>query len=448
MAVKSNKKSSKNNNSKATSKGASSSKKQDDEVVVSAKKEVTPPANLGKSQKNTVEFFCTQFKPEDLTRDEAADLFVKNYGEIIAKHFPNKATEKDLRGMFNYYCTYDKDAFKEPPVSISLMELERPMQTEPVAYEAKTIDLHNVDKELFVPLKTNTAFDKIASKRGGLMKGTAYILTGESGAGKTTIATNIGDYLKEADPTVTVGFVSGEMDETDWTEECFDNPRLAEIPTVFLLNYLDAPNYMDVLLRGLTDFNYCIVDSFEVIIDQLKDRYGYTAKKAETELINLLRQAASKGVTIVCIQQYTKGGTFVGSNKIKHLLTGMMFVMFDKDGDRYIKFTKNRRGGHMVNKKLYYTKNPKTGRLEFDAARFESEEAFSQLKRAEAAKLMDDQGLLDPEIIARAAKFVEERKEREGLKGTSGSVKPEHKFDVGRDTTSNFQNEEEEEEEA
>ena len=432
----------------SNSKGSKTSK------VVKETKEVATtkiPKELGKSQKTTVEYFCSTFDPSTITREDAATKFCNEMGPYIVPYFPAKSTEKDLRGMFNYYCTYDKESFKAPEVTLS--ELERPMLSEPVPYEAKKIDLHNVDKDLFVPLKTGTAFDLIASKRGGLMKGTVYILTGESGCGKTTIATNIGDYLQEVDPTITVGFISGEMDETDWTEECFDNPRLAEIPTVFLLNYLDAPNYMEVLMKGLTDFKYCILDSFEVVIDQLKDRFGWTAKKAETELLNMLRQAASKGVTIICIQQYTKGGTFVGSNKIKHLLTGMMFVMFDKDGDRYLIFTKNRRGGHMVKKKLYYTKNTTTGRLEFDAQRFQAEQAMLSVKRAENEEKLKEAGLLDDDLLSRAAELTAKRNESMLVSRTdhgSGSAIPQHTVDALHTQSSvpvgNSQEEEEEEE--
>ena len=406
---------------KKSSKGSKVSTK---EIVVAAPK---VPTNLGKSQKETVVYFFSTIKdPKALTLEEATDNFCNEMGPHILKYFAK--TEKQLRSMFTYYLNetgIDKDiVFKAPEVTLN--ELEKPMLSEPVPYLAEKIDLENIDPELFVPLKTNTAFDRIASKRGGLMKGTVYILTGESGCGKTTIAVNIGDYLREVDPNITVGFISAEMDKTDWTEECFDNPRLAQIPTVFLLNYLDAPNYMEVLMQGLTGFKYVILDSFEVVIDQLKDRFGWTAKKAETELINILRQAASKGVTIIAIQQYTKGGNFVGSNKIKHLLTGMMFVMWDKDGDRFIWFTKNRRGGHMVKKKLYYTKNGTTGRLEFDSQKFETEQAAMNIRRSENAKLIEEQGL-DPELIMRAQNLTETRNQHILLNSKdegSGSIIP------------------------
>ena len=46
------------------------------------------------------------------------------------------------------------------------------------------------------------------------------------------------------------------------------------------------------------------------------------------------------------IQQVTKSGNFAGSNRFKHMLTGMAEMRFDENG-RCISFSKNRRGGQM-----------------------------------------------------------------------------------------------------
>ena len=57
------------------------------------------------------------------------------------------------------------------------------------------------------------------------------------------------------------------------------------------------------------------------------------------------------------IQQVTKGGTFVGSNKIKHMTTAMGHLKFDSDGQRFFHFSKNRRGGS--GNKLFFNLNSK-----------------------------------------------------------------------------------------
>jgi hypothetical protein len=92
------------------------------------------------------------------------------------------------------------------------------------------------------------------------------------------------------------------------------------------------------------------------------------------------------------------------------MLTGMAFVMFDNDGNRYITFTKNRRAGHMVGKKLYFTKNKETGRLEFDDVRLSNEIAIREFTQAEQDKIQEEQSEFD-ELILKAAKEKQERRE-------------------------------------
>lgn len=349
------------------------------------------------SQKNQVYHFLENL-PEGTTNAEAWETFQELHPDFKKSNFDFYRNNATKEGKWTPGLKEASDVNLSKPYGV-VKELV-----------VKTVNVETIDKSRFVAIPTNTPFDKIASKRMGIMPGTSYIITGESGAGKTTICTNIADYLKEANEDYTAGFISCEMDEDDWTEEVLDNPRLGTLETVFMLDYLEASNYVDILKETLSKWKFVILDSFEVVIDQLREVKGWTAKKAESELINMLRQAASEsGCTIFAIQQYTKGGTFVGSNKIKHMLTGMIFVKFDKNGDRYVTFVKNRRGGHMVGKHLYFTKNKETGRLEFDGKRFENEQAIQEFTAQELETIQEEAGLFDAEILDAAAKAQEVR---------------------------------------
>lgn len=355
------------------------------------------------TQKQTVFSFLEQL-PKNTSVKGAWDIFQENNPTGITKanydFYRNQATKE---GKW----TPGIDVVTKTPIDLTKS------LNESKALEVVTIDLSKIDHTKFKANATGTAFDKIASKRNGVMPATTYIITGESGAGKTTVAANIADYLKENNDDFTAGFISAEMDRDDWTEECLDNNRLSSLETIFMLEYIDAPNYLEILIEALKKWDFVILDSFEVIIDQLKELKGWTTKKAESELITILRKASTEsGATIFAIQQYTKGGTFVGSNKIKHMLTGMIFVMFDKNGDRYVVFTKNRRGGHMVGKRLYFTKNKENGRLEFDGLRLENEIAIIQHSQDEMNKIQEEQGLFDEQILAKAAELQAKREEQ------------------------------------
>ncbi len=72
--------------------------------------------------------------------------------------------------------------------------------------------------------------------------------------------------------------------------------------------------------------------------------------------INKGENQANKNTAFICIQQMTKQGEFAGSNRIKHMTTAMAQLRFDGrgyDAERYIEFSKNRRGG--VGEKIYFS---------------------------------------------------------------------------------------------
>ena len=65
---------------------------------------------------------------------------------------------------------------------------------------------------------------------------------------------------------------------------------------------------------------------------------------------------SSKNTAFICIQQMTKAGDFAGSNRLKHMTTAMAALRFDgrgRDAERYIEFSKNRRGE--VGDKIYFS---------------------------------------------------------------------------------------------
>ena len=87
--------------------------------------------------------------------------------------------------------------------------------------------------------------------------------------------------------------------------------------------------------------------------------------------------------TFVTILQLSKGGTFVGSNKLKHMSTAMMQLDWDggeNSGRRFMEFSKNRVGE--VGKKLYFSLE---NGVNFDEARF-SRDLFNDEMLAEERK--------------------------------------------------------------
>lgn len=351
------------------------------------------------SQKETVENFLSGLK--NTTAKKAWELFTEQHPTITKANYNFYANKASKAGIWT-------PAPQTIELSVNLNDNNNYPAAVDRAFEVNTVILGDVDKSKFVGLTTGTGFDIISSTAQGPMRGTVTMVTGESGAGKTTICTNIAKYINKHNKKVTTGFISAEMDRNDWTFECIHNELLADLETVFLLEYLDAPNYLEILVQALSRWDYVVVDSFEVILDQLKELKGWSSKKAESELIKLLRAAAfEQHSCLMVIQQWTKSGGYVGSTKIKHLTTAMIYVMFDDNGERYMVYTKNRRCGHMVGKRLYFTKNKQTGMLEFDTNRLKNVLAVQQHSENNKASLEKDDSEFE-NILLQRSKALEE----------------------------------------
>ena len=95
-----------------------------------------------------------------------------------------------------------------------------------------------------------------------------------------------------------------------------------------------------------------LIDSMAEIVNAVVDSAkGYmSSKKAETDILNLFEKhnkaenAGNVNTCFLVIQQVTKQGNFAGSNRFKHMMTGMAHMKFS-DGSRIFYFSKNRRGG-------------------------------------------------------------------------------------------------------
>jgi DNA repair protein RadA/Sms len=211
----------------------------------------------------------------------------------------------------------------------------------------------------FKKFLTGSVFDKLMSdhdEEGGVFAGTANIVIGESGVGKSTITLDLLAKIKQKQPDAKVLYISSEMTRNDLYFYYRKMPIIETIPTLLVMDYLMGrfDKTLEKAING--DHDVILIDSHQDIIVKLKDVLGWKSTKAETWLTNLIIEAADKkGKAIFAIQHMTKGGQYVGSTYLKHATTSMMEIRKDEAGRRYAEFTKNRRGGSLVGKRLYYS---------------------------------------------------------------------------------------------
>ena len=243
-------------------------------------------------------------------------------------------------------------------------------QPKQVNIELTKLDDLNIDPSLFTTMATGTIFDKFMSSEGGFLPGTNVMAAGAPGIGKTTVLLDLLSRLQQSGKRVL--FISAEMNQIDMARYLKRFPNWGQLPIMFLSDYTDnCPKSAieEVLKQG---WDIVLTDSYTEVNDTIKEACNLTRGKTEKWFLNLM-DSHNKGLTgthttFVTILQLSKGGTFVGSNKLKHMSTAMMQLDWDggeNSGRRFMEFSKNRVGE--VGKKLYFSLD---GGVQFDEARF------------------------------------------------------------------------------
>lgn len=224
--------------------------------------------------------------------------------------------------------------------------------------EIEIINIGDLNFPKFRNYKTGSLIDKLFSDHGedgGLYSGTANIVVSESSVGKTTLMLNILAKIKLMQPSTKILYISSEMTRNDLYFYYTKMPMIASVPTLLLMDYMDGrfDLILEQALKG--DYDVILIDSFQDIVVKMTGVLGIRAKDANGWLTNLIIEAAdANSKAIFAIQHLTKGGTYVGSTYLKHATTSMLEIRFDSNKNRYIEFTKNRRGGSTANRRLYF----------------------------------------------------------------------------------------------
>jgi len=202
------------------------------------------------------------------------------------------------------------------------------------------------NSSIFEPMKTHSELDTILSTEGGLMPATNMILIGSPGSGKSTIALDMmANLVMQGYKCL---FVSAEMDEIAYYKYCRRLPKIKHVPVLFLNNY---QHQLKETMEHVFEEGYDVVciDSIAELIESYKIIYRTTESAAEKWLLEL-QTKHKKGnnpknyhTTFINVQQVTKAGEFVGSNRLKHMMDAMMHLDRSRDGlERTIYFSKNR----------------------------------------------------------------------------------------------------------
>jgi predicted ATP-dependent serine protease len=225
---------------------------------------------------------------------------------------------------------------------------------------------------------------------GGLYGGTVNIVVGESGVGKSTILLDALASIQDNNPDAKILYVSSEMTKNDILFYYQKTPSIAKVPTLLLMDYVKSGKLDQVLLATFKgDYDIILLDSYQDVVVKLKEVQGWKSTYAESWLTNMMIDSSEiSGCAVLAIQHMTKGGQYVGSTYLKHATTSMLEMLFDDAGQRYITFSKNRRGGSGVGKRLYFRLD-EVGNVVYDDARFKQSEELKEIEDKESIRQVD-----------------------------------------------------------
>ena len=204
----------------------------------------------------------------------------------------------------------------------------------------------NFSDNIFIPMATESdELNTILSTKGGLMPATNMVLVGGPGSGKTTVVLDMLSGISRNGKKVL--FISGEMDEIGYFKMCKRLPHFGDVPVLFLKEHAD--NVKEVMEHVFQEgYDVIAIDSLAEVIEMYKAAHKCSKTEAETWLIieqdkaKLAMNKRNINTSFVNIQQQTKGGDFVGSNRIKHMTDAMSHLEVSAEGERTMHFSKNR----------------------------------------------------------------------------------------------------------
>ena len=214
----------------------------------------------------------------------------------------------------------------------------------------------NIDPKMMETMVSGLKIDELISHEKGVPCATNIMCIGDPGVGKTTVLLDLLASVQIRGRKCL--FISGEMGKKQMFKYTERFPQFGLIKTLFMSDYLNY-NTKDVIEQSLDmGFDLVLIDSAAEVIEGVRDDNGWDRKMAESWLVDICNKnnkgenKENKYTSFLLIQQVTKSGVFVGSNKLKHMMDAMLEMRREKEGGTYMNFMKNRNG--LVDCKLNY----------------------------------------------------------------------------------------------
>lgn len=204
------------------------------------------------------------------------------------------------------------------------------------------IQLAGLDSDVPLPERLGTGLDELdRALGGGLVPGSALLLGGEPGIGKSTLLLQVAAKMAERGSPVT--YISGE-EATDQIRLRARRLGVGKAPIALAA----ATSVRDILttLESSEAPALLIVDSIQTMYsDQMEGAPG-TVSQVRASAQELIRYAKERQTALILIGHVTKDGSIAGPRVLEHMVDTVL--QFEGDGKhqyRILRSIKNRFGG-------------------------------------------------------------------------------------------------------
>ncbi|MCF6336002.1 MAG: DNA repair protein RadA [Spirochaetales bacterium] len=175
---------------------------------------------------------------------------------------------------------------------------------------------------------------------GGIMRGSAVLLGGEPGIGKSTLMMQIAGAVKSEDNTGKVLYISGEESANQLKMRA---DRLGiKSPNIELLIESDLIKILDVLDSSRPEL--VILDSIQTVVSEEAGKVPGTVNQVKYCGHSLITWCKNNNSAIFFIAHVTKEGIIAGPKIVEHMVDTVLYFDHSNSGIRFVRAAKNRFG--------------------------------------------------------------------------------------------------------
>ncbi len=182
-------------------------------------------------------------------------------------------------------------------------------------------------------------FDRVTG--GGLVPGSALLIGGDPGIGKSTLLLQVVCAL--ANRGVRCGYISGE-EAIDQVRLRADRLGLADAP-VQLVSATSVRDIVASMEDPDNDLSLLVIDSIQTMYVDTVDSAPGTVTQVRTSAAEIIRVAKKRGVTVLFVGHVTKEGQIAGPRVLEHIVDCVLYFEGDRSHQfRILRAVKNRFG--------------------------------------------------------------------------------------------------------